>query len=343
MSRYRYGYGRQWDPYVPVAQRKRLAQQKAKRRLKKGQSLAPIRITARKIATTFWGTAWCDNLEHYSDFANRLPRGRTYARNGSIVDLQIKTGKITALVAGSTPYDVKITITKLGDKRWKQLQKDCAESIHSLIDLMRGKLPDQVLRRLTDSKKGLFPAPSEIRLSCSCPDGASLCKHLAAVLYGVGHRLDSEPDLFFRLRGVNQQDLISEALTTQSVDAALGLDHESALDSGDLESIFGIDLVTSGQASKPPARKKATNKKPTKKRSPKLTKKATKKRSPKSTKKTAQTKATKKKIASKTTTRAKVSTAPKSGKVAAKEPAQRGPKTKKKKAAKKTRRKVATV
>ena len=196
--------------------------------------------------------AWCDNLEHYSDFANRLPRGRTYARNGSIVDLQIATGKITALVAGSSPYDVKIAITKLDDKRWQQLQKSCAESIHSLIDLMRGKLPDEVLRLLTDPKQGLFPSPKEIRLSCSCPDGASLCKHLAAVLYGVGHRLDSEPELFFLLRGVKQQDLISEALASQSVDAALGLDQQSVIESDELESIFGIDLATSDQETKSP-------------------------------------------------------------------------------------------
>lgn len=302
MSRYRYERYGGWDPYVPVAERKRLAQKEAKRRLKKGQSLAPIRITGRKIATTFWGTAWCDNLDHYSDFANRLPRGRTYARNGSIVDLQIKTGKITALVAGSSPYDVKITVKKLDAKRWNRLQKQCAESIHSLIDLMRGKLPDDVLHHLTDPKMGMFPSTREISLSCDCPDGASLCKHLAAVLYGVGHRLDSEPDLFFRLRGVNQQDLISEALTNQSVDAALGLNQETAIDSSDLESIFGIDLAVNdpGLTSKP-------------------TKKQTKKkRSAKSTKNTAKKKVTKKRAVKKVTKKAKAKAAPKKAMVATK-------------------------
>ncbi len=307
MSRYGYGYDGGWDPYVPVAERKRLAEKKAKRRLKKGQSLAPIRITARKIATTFWGTAWCDNLEHYSDYANRLPRGRTYARNGSIVDLQINAGKITALVAGSTPYDVVITIKKLDAKRWNQLRKQCAQSIHSLIDLMRGKLPDDVLHQLTDPKQGMFPSPREIKLSCSCPDGAYLCKHLAAVLYGVGHRLDSEPDLFFQLRGVNQQDLISEALSDQSVDTALGLDQESAIESGDLESIFGIDLAVSDAQSV----SKPTKKRTSKKRAEKATKKTVKK---KVTKK----KVTKKRAAKKATTRTKANAAPKKAKVATK-------------------------
>ncbi len=245
MSRYGSHFNGGWDPYVPVAERKRLAEKEAKRRLKKGQSLAPIRITTVKIATTFWGIAWCENLDHYSDFANRLPRGRTYARNGSIVDLQINTGKITALVAGSSPYDVEITIKKLQTKRWIRLQQQCSKSIHSLIGLMRGQLPDDVLHRLTDPNEGMFPTPQEIRLACSCPDGASLCKHLAAVLYGVGHRLDYEPELFFRLRGVHQQDLITEVLSKQSVDTALGLNQESAIDSGELESIFGIDLAVS--------------------------------------------------------------------------------------------------
>lgn len=332
MGRYRDG----WDPYVPVAQRKRLAQQEAIRRLKKGQTLAPIHVTARKIATTFWGTAWCDNLGHYSDYANRLPRGRTYARNGSIVDLQIKTGKITALVAGSSPYDVKITVKKLDARRWNQLRKDCAQSIHSLIDLMRGKLTDDVLHRLTDPNKGMFPAPREIHLSCNCPDGASLCKHLAAVLYGVGHRLDNEPSLLFRLRGVNQQDLITEALSDQSVNAALGLNQESAIDSGDLESIFGIDLAKNGQEPRPSTKRKAT-----KKRSPKLTKKmAKKKRSPK-LKKAIQTKTAEEKSVKKTTSRAKPSTAKKRAKVAAKKPVQNG--SKKNKKATKKRRKAATV
>jgi uncharacterized Zn finger protein len=311
----RYGYGG-WDPYVPVAERKRLAERKAKRRLKKGQSLAPIRITARKIATTFWGIAWCDNLEHYSDFANRLPRGRTYARNGSIVDLQIKSGKITALVAGSSPYDVCISIKKLNAKHWNQLRRDCAESIHSLIDLMRGKLPDEALHRLTDPKKGMFPTPREISLSCNCPDGAGLCKHLAAVLYGVGHRLDSEPELFFRLRGVNQQDLISDALSDQSVDTALGLDQGSVIDSGELESIFGIDLTVSEVAPKAKAKKR----------------KAKKKRTVKSTKRTAKKEVTKKRGVKRATSRAQVIAAPEKAKVARKKTAKR----------KTTKRKMAT-
>ncbi len=261
MSPYGYGYDGGWAPYVPVAERRRLAVREANRRLKKGQSLAPIRITSRQIAKTFWGTAWCDNLTKYSDYSNRLPRGRTYARNGSIIDLQIERGKISAIVAGSSPYDIVITIQQLDATRWRQLKKQCAESVHSLIDLMRGELPEHLLRLLTDPQKGLFPSPKEMRLRCNCPDGASLCKHLAAVLYGIGHRLDTQPELFFLMRGVNQGDLISEALTSQSVDATLGLDQENGFENRDLESIFGIDLAVGDAEPKSQPKRKLTKKK----------------------------------------------------------------------------------
>src|SRR6516165_2714205 len=93
-------------PYVPVAQRRAQAAREVAKRQKKGQTVSPVVIEGRAIATTFWGKAWCDNLESYSDFANRLPRGRTYVRNGSVIDLQITPGQIKALVSGSEIYKV---------------------------------------------------------------------------------------------------------------------------------------------------------------------------------------------------------------------------------------------
>ncbi|WP_442507842.1 SWIM zinc finger family protein [Novipirellula sp. SH528] len=285
----RYGYRGDWAPYVPVGERKRLATQEAKSLLKKGQTLAPIQISGSKIATTFWGIAWCENLEKYGNLANRLPRGRTYVRNGSVVDLQINEGHISAVVAGSEPYCISINIKKLKPKVWNQICDKCASSIHSLIDLMRGQLPDAVLQQLTDRRTGIFPTSNEISLDCDCPDRAKLCKHLAAVLYGIGHRLDSEPELFFKLRGVGQTDLISKAVSGQNVDDALGLDQQGGIDAGDLESIFGIELGTADTA--------VAEKRPTKKRSTK--KKAAKKKAPPATqkKKAVKKKATKKKTA----------------------------------------------
>ena len=253
--RYRESSYSQWAPYVPVAQRKKRGAAKAKKRLGKGESLAPIKISGRKIATTFWGVQWCEYMEGYSDYANRLPRGRTYARNGSIAHLRIKSGEITAMVCGSDLYSITIKIEKLPTKRWKQLCSQCASSIHSVIDLMRGKLSDRVIERLTDPDQGMFPKGREISMHCDCPDGALLCKHLAAVLYGVGNRLDSSPELLFTLRGVNQTDLITESLASNHLSDSIGIDEGSSLDSGDLESIFGIDLAPTVKAKTPTKRK----------------------------------------------------------------------------------------
>jgi uncharacterized Zn finger protein len=237
-------YNDRWAPYVPVAQRRANATREASKLLKKDQKVRPIHIKSRAIATSFWGLAWCENLEIYADWANRMPRGRTYARNGSIVDLQIETGKISALVSGSSLYKIKISIDPLNKKRWQAIRSDCARQVSSLLDLMRGKLPDVVLARLTDPKQGIFPNPKELKLQCSCPDYATMCKHIAATLYGVGHLLDSEPALFFKMRGVDQAELVNDAMTTQTTDDAMGLNQQSDLAGEDLRAIFGIDLAT---------------------------------------------------------------------------------------------------
>ena len=232
-----------WAPYVPVAQRRRNAENEAKRLAKNGTKLNPLRIAGRNIATTFWGKAWCENLEDYCDFDNRMPRGRTYARNGSVVDLQVNKGKVTGLVSGSSLYKISIVIDPLSAKAWGKLCQDCSQEVVSLLDLMRGKLSNAVIQRLTDPKDGLFPQPKEIKVTCSCPDYASMCKHVAAVLYGVGHRLDSSPELFFELRGVDQAELVTQALALQNSSDVMGLNQSSDLATEDLGSIFGIDIV----------------------------------------------------------------------------------------------------
>jgi len=167
---------------------------------KKGHTVAPVVLQGRKIASTFWGKAWCDNLEGYGDYENRLPRGRTYVRNGSVVDLQIAEGEVSARVSGSDLYKVKVDIVPVPKARWKSICKDCAGGIDSLVELLQGRFSKGVMERICRQRSGLFPAPEEIRFSCSCPDWASMCKHVAAVLYGVGARLDNKPELLFRLR-----------------------------------------------------------------------------------------------------------------------------------------------
>lgn len=229
-----------FKPYVPVAQRRALALKEIAKRLKKGQTASPVVIPGRKIVTTFWGNAWCTNLESYSDFANRLPRGRTYVRNGSVMHLSIDKGRITAWVSGSELYTIEIEITTLPLKTWQAVKKRCAGKIGSLVELLKGKLSNAVMEAVTDRAEGLFPKPSEIKMSCSCPDYAGMCKHLAAVMYGIGARLDSKPELLFELRGVDHQELIEQAIPDSlSIRAKEGT---PTIDMSELGAIFDIEI-----------------------------------------------------------------------------------------------------
>ncbi|HEV8061157.1 MAG TPA: SWIM zinc finger family protein [Gemmataceae bacterium] len=259
-SRFRggFGYGG-FAPYVPVATRKANAAKHAQKLAKKdGRELEPVKITGRNMATTYWGTAWCDNLEAYSDYANRLPRGRTYARNGSVIDLQIKKGKVEAIVSGSQIYTISITIETLAKPSWNRLKAECSESITSLIDLLQGRFDEGVMQRLAHPTEGLFPRPKEIKMSCSCPDSAGLCKHLAAVLYGVGNRLDNSPELLFTLRNVDHLELVSQAVAEGNLDRTLDAGDDCSLAGSDLGEMFGIDIEQSEAAPKKTAKRKRT-------------------------------------------------------------------------------------
>jgi uncharacterized Zn finger protein len=241
MSRY-YDDDGGWPPYVSAAERRLRATREAQKLRKKGSPVEPVTIEGRQIASTFWGKAWCDNMESYRDFESRLPRGRSYARNGSVLDLQIAPGKVTALVSGSSLYRVAIDITRLSKKEWRAIRTDCAGGIDSLVELLQGKLSKAVMERLCRQDAGLFPKPSEIRFSCTCPDFASMCKHVAAALYGVGARLDRKPELLFRLRAVNETELIA------NIDVVLPTSRKNKgsdkiLDGGDLSALFGLELA----------------------------------------------------------------------------------------------------
>jgi uncharacterized Zn finger protein len=186
-----------WPPYVSVAERRRKAVKQLGKMKKAGRRVAPIEIAGRKIAATFWGNAWCKNLESYSDYSNRLPRGRTYVRNGSVIDLQIEPGHVRSLVSGSNLYKVDIKVKPLAKRRWTGIKGKCAGQIDSLVELLQGSISKGVMEIVTRKGEGLFPSPAEISLSCSCPDWAIMCKHVAATLYGVGARLDHEPEVLF--------------------------------------------------------------------------------------------------------------------------------------------------
>src|ERR1700681_2092131 len=200
-----------WRPYVSAAERRRNAMREIETPRKQGNPVAPVTIAGRMIAKTCWGKSWCENLEGYSDYRNRLPRGRTYVRNGSVVDLQIKPGAIRAWVSGSDLYEISLTVAPVGKERWKSICEDCEGAIDSLVELLQGRFSKGVMERICRQNHGLFPTPAEIKLSCSCPDWAGMCKHVAAVLYGIGARLDHQPELLFRLRAVDERDLIVKA------------------------------------------------------------------------------------------------------------------------------------
>ena len=234
-----------WRPYVSVGQKLAKAEKHAAGVAKKqGRQLSPVKGVGRKIVTTFWGKAWCDNLTAYSDYANRLPRGATYVRNGSVVDLMIKPRKVEAIVAGSETYTVTIEIAPLSNSTWTAIKENCSAAIDSLLDLLAGRFSDGVMQRLTHQKEGLFPAPNEIKMFCSCPDRAGCCKHLAAVMYGIGARLDSQPELLFMLRNVDHQELVSQAVAKENLEKELATATDESLAGQDLGAIFGIDLDT---------------------------------------------------------------------------------------------------
>lgn len=240
-SRYDYGSFAYWPRQPTVAERKASAEREAAKLAKKGETLLPVRIEGRTIARTFWGKAWCTNLERYSDYANRLPRGRSYLSSGQVLDLRVDRGKVVARVMGTSLYTVSVSIDPVPAKQWKEIVRSCAGQIGSMIELLQGKLSKSVMETVTRPGTGLFPTPAEIHLQCSCPDWASMCKHVAASLYGVGARLDDHPELLFLLRGVEPAELVvdfgaARAITSQAKDKALGAD------TSELADLFGIEI-----------------------------------------------------------------------------------------------------
>ncbi len=237
---YSFGYGG-WAPYVSVAERRRRAMKKMDALRKKGVNIQPVTINGRQIAKSFWGAAWCNHLESFSDFENRLPRGRTYVRNGSVCHLAMAKGMIEAKVSGSELYNVKVAIKTLAGKKWNSVKKRCSGQIGSLLELLQGKLSDNVMEVVTDRNDGLFPLPGEMSFDCSCPDWAQMCKHVAAVLYGVGARLDNNPELLFVLRGVSHEDLI-QADAEQALTATTSRGRSKRLAAADVGEVFGIEI-----------------------------------------------------------------------------------------------------
>jgi len=238
-----------WRPYVPVGVRRARALKKMEKLRKKGLDIQPVEIEGRNIARTFWGEAWCDHIESFSDYENRLPRGRTYVRNGSVCHLDIAKGEVNAMVTGSELYKVNVTVKTLPRKKWIDVKNRCAGQIGSLLELLQGRLSKNVMTVVTDRNKGLFPLPREISLNCNCPDWAVMCKHVAAVLYGVAARLDEKPELLFLLRGVDHEELISAEVGVATAAGQTRGGRKRIADDA-LADVFGIEMSEEA----PPAR-----------------------------------------------------------------------------------------
>lgn len=256
--------------YITVAEKKAKALKKLEKLKKKNPGIRPILLQGKTLARNWWGKSWNKNLERYADYENRIGRGRSYVRHGAVLDLQIKRGKISALVAGSTaqPYKVEISIKPIAQKRWKEIRQQCEGQLQSLQDLLAGKFPESLADIFFSQDKGLFPSPKAIQLNCNCPDWATMCKHVAATLYGVGARLDEDPSLFFILRGVDTNELIAKAVedSAEKLVANAGKKSSNVLDDANLSDLFGIDMDDAPDFSKKKAttRRNVLSVKPTK-------------------------------------------------------------------------------
>lgn len=239
-----YGYGREYYAQPTAAELKSRAAKSVKAATCAHEKLDPVVIEGRKIATTWWGLAWCRNLESYADYSNRIARGRSYVRAGSVIDLSVGRGRIRALVQGSrrTPYTVTVGIDLLQGKRYQDILERCGSRIETLEALAEGDLPQEMEQLYTDQKSGLFPSPAEIHFNCSCPDHARMCKHVAAVLYAVGNRLDRDPLRFFELRGIDATDFIQKTVEKKLDDMLAHADAktERTIDASQVSDLFGI-------------------------------------------------------------------------------------------------------
>lgn len=235
-----------FPPYVPVAQRRAKAAKQLQQMQKNNPNLKPVMLTGNSLASTWWGKSWNSNLERYADYSNRIGRGRSYVRNHAVLDLQITPATITALVQGSRPqpYQITITIGPLSAGNWSRMHQACAGRVDSLGELLAGHFPQALKDLFFEKSAGLFPAPHDIHFDCSCPDWASMCKHVAATLYGVGARLDHDPALFFTLRGINVDDLIAQTVTdtAQALLSKAGRQSQNVLQDVDLGDVFGIQM-----------------------------------------------------------------------------------------------------
>ncbi|MCP4499288.1 MAG: hypothetical protein GY822_04895 [Deltaproteobacteria bacterium] len=235
-----------YPEYVSVDERRDSAEQELKRRTKAGQKLDPVPSVKGAPAKGPWGKAWNQNLKMYEEREkNRLARGRTYVRQGAVIDLVIERGHITAKVAGSSVYYIDLQIEPLDKELWANLQKRLSGRISTLLELIAGTFSKEIMSEVCQVDLGLFPGMDDVKMDCSCPDYAEPCKHIAAALYGIGARLDERPELLFTLRGVDPTELFNVKLSQNFANG-----RRRRLSEEVLSEVFGVDIDFATKATK---------------------------------------------------------------------------------------------
>jgi len=170
----------------------------------------------------WWAQRWIAVLESFG-WSNRLQRGRTYARKGQVLNIDVQPGRVTARVQGSrrTPYTVRIDIRPLADDQWERAIDAMAEQALFAARLLAGEMPPEIEQAFQAAGVSLFPTSDDVAMRCSCPDWAVPCKHIAAVYYLLGEEFDRDPFLLFTLRGRTRDQVMAALRTRRAASAPL--------------------------------------------------------------------------------------------------------------------------
>lgn len=223
--------GYEEQPRLKAADLERLAQQHREQLAAAGVELHPVVSRSRKLATSFWGSAWMRRLSVCEAGGLCLAPGRTLLRHGCVLDVRVTPGRAEALVSADELYEVELRLSPPEEEQVEHLATLCAGKIDTLLSLLEGRVDEALLQQLCDPENGLLPDARDWHISCSCPDWAEPCPHAAAVMYALGVLLDSQPELLFTLRSIDPAVLIRRPQQATA-----------CFDAASLSATFGIDL-----------------------------------------------------------------------------------------------------
>ncbi len=192
---------------------------------------------------SWWAKRWIATLEGFNIGA-RLTRGRSYARSGQVLSIDIDKGVIKSKVQGSRPqpYNVTIKVKTLSDADWKLLAASLSTQAIFAAKLLAGEMPQEIEDAFTGAKLSLFPERRvDLKTDCSCPDSSNPCKHIAAVYYLLGEEFDRDPFLIFKLRGVTREEFTKLLGATGAPAAKIEVDEpQAALPPDPLQASAGV-------------------------------------------------------------------------------------------------------